>query len=211
MITYAIIGVTCLVSFLCFSNEESFNRLAHIPTRIDRNGEYYRLLTSGFVHANPPHLFLNMFVLFNFGPLLEEIFKTERMFGEFGSTSYLLFYLSAIVAANAPTYVKNRDNFSYIGIGASGAIAALLFACIVFIPMLPLRVFFMIPIKAWLFGVLYLLYETYADKNVSDGVAHDVHLSGAFYGILFIAVYNFDSVINFIEVVQMSILSGKVF
>ena len=69
----------------------------------------------------------------------------------------------------------------------------------------------MIPIKAWLFGVLYLLYETYADKNVSDGVAHDVHLSGAFYGILFIAVYNFESVINFIKVVQMSVLTGDFF
>jgi membrane associated rhomboid family serine protease len=211
MITYAIIGTTCLVSFLCFNNRESFDKLAHKPTMVDKYGEYYRLLTSGFVHADPTHLFLNMFVLFNFGPLLEKIFTWDEMFGQMGNTAYILFYVAAVIAANLPTYMKNRDNYTYTGIGASGAIAALLFACILFIPMAELRVFFAIPIKAWLFAILYIAYETYADKNINDGVAHDVHLSGALFGILFVGAFNFERLLSFIETVKMSILTGNFF
>lgn len=208
IITYAIIGFTCLVSYLCWNNPESFSKLAHIPTRVENQGEYYRLFSAGLVHADMMHLIFNMFSLYSFGSLAEEIFKSEYMFGEsIGGTMFLVFYVSAIMAANAPAFIKNKNNYSYIGVGASGAVSAVIYACILFVPNAQLRVFFAIPMPAWLFGFLYLAYESYAHKNVNDNIAHDVHFAGAIYGVLFIAAKNFDVVLYFIDQVQSSITS----
>jgi len=48
MITYLIIGITVILSFICFSNRELFIKLAFIPYRTIRNHEYYRIVTHGF-------------------------------------------------------------------------------------------------------------------------------------------------------------------
>lgn len=212
IITYAIIGFTCLVSFLCFNNRDSFMKLAHIPTMVDKHKEYYRLLTSGLVHADIMHLFLNMFVLYGFGGFVESEFKSTSMFGQnIGGTMYLLFYLSAIIASNLPTSNKNKDNYSYVGIGASGATSAILFAAILFYPLAELRLYLAIPIPAWLFGILYLAYESYANKNINDNVAHDVHFAGAIYGILFVTAYNYKVLLNCIDQIQYAIQTGNIF
>ena len=52
MITYLIIGITVVLSFICFSNRELFMKLAFIPYRTIRNHEYYRIVTHGFIHAD---------------------------------------------------------------------------------------------------------------------------------------------------------------
>jgi membrane associated rhomboid family serine protease len=212
IITYAIIGFTCLVSYLCWNNPESFTKLAHIPTRVEHQGEYYRLFSAGFVHADSMHLIFNMFSLYSFGSLAEQIFMSEYMFGErIGGTMFLVFYVSAIVAANAPAFIKNKENYNYIGVGASGAVSAVIYACILFVPTAKLYIFFAIPMPAWLFGFLYLAYESYANKNINDNIAHDVHFAGAIYGILFVAAKNFDVLLSFMEQVEHSITTGSIF
>ena len=52
MITYVIIGVTVVVSYICFGNHELFRKLAFIPYCTVHNREWYRLITHGFVHAD---------------------------------------------------------------------------------------------------------------------------------------------------------------
>ncbi len=211
IITYCIIGITCLVSYLCFNNRESMMKLAHVPTMVEKHKEYYRLLTSGFVHSDTMHLFFNMFTLYFFGRNIEMVFQHEIMFGEnIGTTAYLVFYLSAIVAANAPTFIKNKDNYTYVGIGASGAVSAVIYACILFFPLEPIYIFAALPIPSWLYGILYLAYESYAHKNVNDNVAHDVHFSGAIYGILFITAYNYEILLSCISQIIGAVQSGNI-
>ena len=48
MITYLIIGITVILSFICFSNRELFMKLAFIPYRTIRNHEYYRIYPCGY-------------------------------------------------------------------------------------------------------------------------------------------------------------------
>ncbi|MFZ4545204.1 MAG: rhomboid family intramembrane serine protease [Saprospiraceae bacterium] len=212
MFNLAIIGLTCLVSFLCFNDRERFYKLAHIPALVERNKEYVRLLTAGFVHADVMHLFLNMFVLYSFGEIAEQIFRSEFMFGaDKGGLMYLLFYMSAIVVANVPTFLKHRHHSSYVGVGASGATAAVIYACILFMPLGKIYIFLALPVPAWLFGILYLIYESYAAKNVNDNIGHDVHFNGALYGILFITAVQPDVLVSCIEKIQFALSSGSFF
>lgn len=74
MITYIIIGITVLVSYLCFNNAELFRKLALIPYRTVKNNEWYRLITHGFVHADMTHLLVNMFTFWSFGTYIEKVF-----------------------------------------------------------------------------------------------------------------------------------------
>ena len=88
MITYVIIGVTVVVSYICFGNHELFRKLAFIPYCTVHNREWYRLITHGFVHADMTHLLVNMFTFWSFGKYIEETF---RYLG-FGEGAFLLFH-----------------------------------------------------------------------------------------------------------------------
>jgi membrane associated rhomboid family serine protease len=185
-ITLLIIIVTCGVSFLCFQNENLFNKLKHFPYAEHRHKEFYRWLTSGFVHGNIMHLFLNMFVFHSFGSYVEKAYKVQ--YGALGGTVFLLVYLLTIAIANVPTFQKHHESTYYSGIGASGGVAGILFIAILLQPWASLMVMFIPGVPAIVFGVLYLLYESYAAKNVQDNIGHDTHFMGALVGILLAAI-----------------------
>jgi membrane associated rhomboid family serine protease len=70
-------------------------------------------------------------------------------------------------------------------LGASGAVAAVLFATIVFDPWQTLMLNFFIPIPAMLFAIGYVAYSSYMSKKGNDNIGHDAHLYGAIYGFIF--------------------------
>ena len=178
-----IIAITCLVSIIGFSNQSIINSLSHYPVAELRNKEWYRMLTAGFVHADPFHLFINMYVLYQFGGMIESQFVENH--GNFGKLIYLFFYLATIVFANMPTFSKHKEDRSYHAIGASGATSAVVFAFIFYLPTAMLGLFLIIPIPAILFGILYLFYSSYASKRGGDNIDHDAHFYGAVFGFLF--------------------------
>ena len=116
MITYLIIGITVVLSFICFSNRELFMKLAFIPYRTIRNHEYYRIVTHGFIHADMTHLLVNMFTFWSFGLYIE---RTFRYMG-FGSGAYLAFYFGGMIVASLYDLIKRRNDPYYVSIGASG-------------------------------------------------------------------------------------------
>lgn len=122
MITYLIIGITVVLSFICFSNRELFMKLAFIPYRTIRNHEYYRIVTHGFIHADMTHLLVNMFTFWSFGLYIE---RTFRYMG-FGSGAYLAFYFGGMIVASLYDLIKRRNDPYYVSIGASGAVSAVL-------------------------------------------------------------------------------------
>ena len=180
-ITYALIGITCVVSWIAFNNRKLADRLILWPPAIDKHRQYDRLLTYGFIHADFMHLLFNMITLFFFGPLI------EQLMGRIGVWVFPVFYLSALVVSILPTYLKNQKNPNYLSLGASGAVSAVLFAFILLQPWQLIFVFF-IPLPAIVFAVLYLGYSIWMDKRGGDRINHSAHLSGAAYGVLFMVV-----------------------
>lgn len=183
-ITYLIIAFTSIITLIGFNNRYLFVKLKHWPYEEQRNGEHYRWLTGGLLHANPMHLIFNMLTLFFFGGRVEHWFTTT--FESWGVSLYLLFYLAAIVAASSATYIKYKDNPGFASIGASGAVAAVLFASILLEPMSQIMFIFLpIPIRAFIFGILYLWYSAYEANKGGDNIDHTAHYYGALFGFFF--------------------------
>src|SRR3546814_6620310 len=107
-LTIARVAVTVAVSWRAFNNRRLLDRLLLWPPAIERRHQYDRLLTHGFVHADWQHLLFNMITLYFFGRAVEGVF-TELI----GRAGFALFYLSAIVVAILPTYLRHRHDPRY--------------------------------------------------------------------------------------------------
>lgn len=197
-ITYLIIGFTALISIMAFSNQEIFVKMKHWPYQEKRRGEWHRWLTSGFLHADWMHLIFNMLTLYFFGRYVEVWFTV--LFPGVGQFVYLLFYLVAIVAVSSATFQKYKDSPSYASIGASGAVAAVLFASILLNPTIGIRMFFIpIPIPGFIFGILYLWYSSYEAQRARDNIDHMAHFFGAVFGFFFPLILKPSLFMDFVE------------
>lgn len=181
MLTYILIGVTAVVSYLCFGNENLFRKLAFIPYCTIHNKEWYRLVTHGFVHADMTHLLVNMFTFWSFGTYMESLFQ----YVGFGKAAYLVLYFGGMIVASLYDLIKRRNDPYYVSIGASGAVSAVLFASIFFNPWGKILFFAVLPIPGIIFGVIYLAYCQYMAKQAGDNVNHNAHFYGAVFGFLF--------------------------
>ncbi len=179
IVTLALIALTVLVSWLAFDRPRLLERLILWPPAIDRHKQFDRLLTHGFIHADWQHLLFNMITLYFFGGLVERLFVPY-----IGQLGFLLFYLSAILIAILPTYLRHRHDPNYRSLGASGAVSAVLFAFILVQPWALIFVFF-VPMPAILYAVLYVGYSIWMDRRGGDNINHSAHLWGAGYGVLF--------------------------
>ena len=148
------------------------------------------MLTSGFLHGSWMHLIINMYVLLQFGEIIE--YRFVDLFGNMGRIIYVLFYLTAIVIADIPTYLKHKDNPSFSSIGASGAVSAVVFAFIMYYPLQGLTFIFFpfFAIPAIILGIGYLIYSSWASEKGRDNLDHLAHFTGAVYGVLFAIVSN---------------------
>lgn len=179
-LTIIICIVTGLISYNAFSNREMFSKLLFRPVSVSRQGEYYRFLTSGFVHGDMNHLFINMFVLYQFGTFIESEFNTR--FGDVtGRLVFIVLYFGAIILSSVPTYFKHQNNAYYSAVGASGGTSAIVFAYVVFNPW---GWFIFPPLPALLFAIGYLFYSSYMGKRGGDNIGHSAHFWGAVFGFV---------------------------
>jgi membrane associated rhomboid family serine protease len=200
-ITLVIIIVTALISVQAFSRPGIIERLKHHPYSEVRHGEWYRLLTSGFVHGGWVHLLINMFVLYSFGRIIEMEFL--GLWGPtLGRIMYLVMYLLAIVAGDLPSLVRHKDNPAYASIGASGAVSAVVFIFILLYPWEMLYLYGILPIPALLGGIAYLIYSSWASRNRNDRVDHMAHFYGAVFGIIFMIAFKPSLLQHFINSVM---------
>ena len=177
--TLLLIAVTALVSWQAFERPQLLARLILWPPAVDRYRQYDRLIGHGFIHADWQHLIFNMITLYFFGGRIEQAF--EPVIGPIG---FVLFYLSALLVAILPSYLRHRHDPGYRSLGASGAVSAVLFASILISPWSWLLVLF-IPMPAIVFGVCYIGYGIWMGRRGGDNINHSAHLWGAGYGILF--------------------------
>lgn len=185
-ITLIIVGITALLSIAAFNDGRLFSGLLFEPFVIKARGEWYRFITHAFIHANWPHLAVNMFVLYMFGRNVEVLLPEVTGRPDLALLHYLLLYGGGIIFSTLPSYQRNIHDPGYRAVGASGAVSAVLFAQIIMLPTSPVRFLFIpFPIPAYVFGILYLAYSYYMDKRGGDNVAHDAHFFGAVYGLLY--------------------------
>lgn len=183
-ITFSLIAINVIISLIGISNTVFLEKAMMWPYRIKREKQYYRFITSGFIHADWVHLFFNMFSFFYFGGAIENYFAE---YGLGGNVSYILLYFAGMVIADLPSYVKNQDNYDYRALGASGAVSAVIFACILFNPWGTILIYF-IPMPFIVFGFVYLGYCIYMSKRNIGHVNHDAHLWGSLFGLIFTAI-----------------------
>ena len=147
--------------------------------------QIYRLFSYGLIHADYWHLLFNMLTLYFFGDLVEAYFCVS--FGmKAGILIYVLMYVSALAVSTSVDLYRHKDNPGYNAVGASGAVAAVIFAAIFFNPTMRISLLFIpIPTPGWLFGILYLAYCFYMDRRGMDNIGHSAHFVGAVYGFLF--------------------------
>jgi len=141
--------------------------------------ELWQLVTYLFMHGSFMHLLFNMFALWMFGLELEN---------EWGSRKFLTYYLLCGVGAGLSNlFIGPLFGPAAPTIGASGAVYGILLAFGMMYPDRPIFVYFLLPIRARYFVIIYMALEVYAGvSSTSDGVAHFAHLGGAAVGFIYI-------------------------
>ena len=179
--TYALLLANILVSFAAFSNVKLLDRLLFDMNRIRRFNEWYRTVTSGFIHGDPFHLFMNMLALYFMGPALES---------EAGTIGFLIIYFASLLAGSAWTYMEHFRDSNYRALGASGAVSGVTTAAAVFFPFAQIYVFFALPMPFGVFAICYIAYSVWASRTgIRDGIGHAAHLGGALMGVAIVCLF----------------------
>jgi membrane associated rhomboid family serine protease len=189
----AIFVITLLVSLLAFSNDEVYDNFILHPYSVAQGKRTYTLITSGLIHADLQHLFFNMLTFYFFA------FTAEH---DLGHVRFGILYFASLVLSDLPTVNKYKNDYGYYSLGASGAISAVIFSCIIYNPWGGMGLIFIpgLYIPAILFGVLYLYYCSYASKRGIGNINHDAHFFGALCGVMITVILHPDIVPAFLRV-----------
>ena len=178
---FILLAVIVLISYLALKDPLLFNRLKFNVSAV-KLGEYYRLLTAGFIHVDYNHLFFNGFTLFVFGG--------NALYG-LGAVNFMLLYMISLIMGNILAYYYHKNNPYYTAVGASGAIMGIVYSSILMFPEMKLAIIFLpIPFPAYIFGVGYLIYTLFGIKSQNDGIGHTAHFGGAIGGIICTLVFD---------------------
>ena len=168
--------LTLATSLWAFNDENIYARFILNPYGVSRGERVYTVITSGLIHKDWNHLLFNMFSYYFFA------FQLEARLGHW---QFGLLYVLSLILSDLPSIQKHKEDIWYNSLGASGAISAVIFSYIMYDPLASLGILFIpIPIPAWIFGLLYLVYCHFASKHARDNVNHDAHLFGALSGII---------------------------
>ncbi|MFK8275985.1 rhomboid family intramembrane serine protease [Capnocytophaga cynodegmi] len=182
--TLVIIIANVLFSMQGFKDYSFFNKYKFGIREVQR-GEYMRMITSGFLHADWQHLIFNMITLF---------FFADVVIAYAGITHFVLVYIFSLVLGSLFALFFHRNEPYYTAVGASGAVTGILYASILFNPQM-LIIVFVIPMPAYIFGIGYLLYSIYGMKSRTDNIGHSAHFGGAVGGLIYALAYQ-PSLIN---------------
>lgn len=172
-----ILIATIAMSYYGFNNATFFNRYMFNVGAVQK-GDYVRLISSGFLHANWEHLIFNMISLFFFYEVV-----TDSM----GELLFVLIYFGSMLLGNVFSLQIYKRQSYYSAIGASGAVSGIIFTAIALYPK-AIKVNFL---PGWLFGALYFGYSVFMMFNPQkgDNLGHTAHIGGALFGLAVVTLY----------------------
>ena len=172
-----ILIATIAMSYYGFNNATFFNRYMFNVGAVQK-GDYVRLISSGFLHANWEHLIFNMISLFFFYEVV-----TDSM----GELLFVLIYFCSMILGNVFSLQIYKRQSYYSAIGASGAVSGIIFTAIALYPK-AIKVNFL---PGWLFGALYFGYSVFMMFNPQkgDNLGHTAHIGGALFGLAVVVLY----------------------
>jgi membrane associated rhomboid family serine protease len=180
--TLVLLIANIAISIAAFGNARLMDRLLFDMNRIRRFNEWYRMVTSGFIHGDPFHLFMNMLALFFLGPYLELL--------AIGTMPFLIVYMVSLVAGSLWTYMEHYRDVNYRALGASGAVSGVTTAAAMFFPFSTIYVLFALPMPMIVFAICYIIFSAWASRSgIRDGIGHAAHLGGALAGIAIVCVF----------------------
>jgi membrane associated rhomboid family serine protease len=140
----------------------------------------WQLVTYGFLHGDPYHIFFNMFAIYMFGSALEQFFGTRWY--------VLLYFVSVVTAGLTQLTVNALLGSSHATVGASGGVFGLLLAFGMYFPRQRIMLLFPpIPMPAWVAVTAFGALELFLGVTGSQaGVAHFAHLGGMLGAFLMI-------------------------
>lgn len=173
LVTIVVIAANAIISFKGFNDFGFFERYKFNVGRI-RAGEQLRMFSSGFLHADMTHLFVNMFTLY---------FFADVVVVGLGELNFIIIYIASLLLGSLLSLYFHKNEYHYSAVGASGAVTGILYSAILLQPGMSLYLFFIpIPIPAYVFGIGYLLYSIYGMKKRIGNIGHDAHFGGAIGG-----------------------------
>ena len=168
-----LIAFNVLMSYKGFSNIGFFERYKFSISALNQK-QYFRLVSSGFLHVDSAHLVFNMFALYMFG---------DYVIQNTGVYLFVLIYMFSLLAGNFFTYINHKKEPSYSAVGASGAVSGIVYSSILLFPQMQLvLILFPIPMPGYVFGILYLFYTLFGIKSRNDNIGHTAHFGGAIAG-----------------------------
>ncbi len=148
-----------------------------IPFLVWKKYFLWQLGTYIFLHGSLFHLIFNLFALWMFGCQLER---------QWGTKSFVKYFLVTGIGAGICYAVVNPGHLGPV-VGASGAIYGILLAYGLIFPDQMIYVWFLFPIRARNFVIIFGAIELYASiTGASGGIAHVAHLGGMLFGYLYI-------------------------
>lgn len=183
-----LIALTAGISMYAWSNRALLDGWILSPYLMQQRQQWYRFLTSGFLHADLTHLLFNMFAFYSFSPIVLREYVAAYGVGV-GIGCFLLLYLGGIMLSSVPTFFRHRQDPNYHSLGASGGVSSVVFASVLLFPVAPagggIYIFPLpIPIQPFVFGLLYLGYSYYMSRRQADNINHDAHFYGALFGVV---------------------------
>ena len=170
-----VIAITAFFSYRGFVNSFFLHQYIFSTRAILDDKQYYRILSSGALHADWVHLLFNMYSLYSFGSAVEFLF---------GPATFLAIYLAAIVGGGILALLLHR-NEDYHALGASGGVCGVIFACIFLLPGTSVQLYFIpFPIPAYIYAILFMLISFYGIRAQRGNIGHDAHLGGAIIGLV---------------------------
>ena len=189
MISLLIILITAVISIVALNDQSIFDKLKFNAYDIKHHREGYRFFTHAFVHVDWMHLIVNMYVLWMFSDVVLTFFS--YYFGYKAAYYFILLYVGGIFFSSIFDFIKQKDNISYNSVGASGAVASVVFASIILHPGASIYLFFIpIGIPAALFGLGYLIYSAIMARKANDHIGHNAHFWGSIFGIIYTILIN---------------------
>lgn len=184
------------VVFLATSLNGGLLPILGLYSIFDERFHPYQLVTHLFTHANLMHIFFNMFTLYMFGRVLENVLGPKRfamLYFATGLGAVLLNVLLDFLQLQGIINFNTDVNISF-SIGASGAVYGIMVAFAMLFPNTELLIYFIVPLKAKVFIPLLILAEIYMEvsRSPGDNVGHAAHLGGALIGFIVIKIWSKD-------------------